>query len=151
MSAFDITFAVLTVLLGLALLALFVLVTYHFMGHQGPQLREGLVLVRRFIGWAWSLFRRFVVWAATNLLSALGRLVRFLVRNASRWWGKRKKRIKLLGMSLFGTGALIGGTILFARLYPNPSLSELKLYLYVLIAAAAVIWLNRWLMEKEKK
>ena len=77
MSAFDIVFATLTILLGLTLLALFVLATYHY---QGPRLRKGLALARRFIGWAWSLLQRFVAWTATNLPSALGRLVRFLVK-----------------------------------------------------------------------
>lgn len=71
MSAFDVTFATVTVLLGVAALVLFVLATYHFVIRKG--------LARRFIGWARPLFTRFVAWMATNLPSALGRLVRFLV------------------------------------------------------------------------
>ncbi|GMR19323.1 MAG: hypothetical protein BMS9Abin34_458 [Patescibacteria group bacterium] len=72
-------------------------------------------------------------------------------RSASVWWDERKDNIKRLGKGLFWVGILIGGTALFARFYPNLGLSELKLYLYVLIAMAAAIWLNKWLVKKEKK
>ena len=66
------------------------------------------------------------------------------------WWPKRKKRIKFLVVALMATGILIGGTALFARVFPQPGLNELKLYLYVLIGVAGLIWLNNWLAEKEK-
>ncbi len=66
MFVFDIAFATLTVLLGLALLALLILATSRFI--KGCQ---GLELARRFISWAWFLLKRFVVWAATSLLSAV--------------------------------------------------------------------------------
>lgn len=69
----------------------------------------------------------------------------------SGWWSQRKKRITFVGKGLIGTGALIGFTSLFTRFFPQPGLSELKLYLYVLIGLASLIWINRWLVEKNKK
>ena len=68
MFVFDIAFATLTVLLGLALLALLVLATCRFVkGYQG------LARAYPFISWAWSLFQRFVVWTTTSLRSVVGR------------------------------------------------------------------------------
>lgn len=91
MSAFNITFAVLTVLLGLASLALFVLVTYRFVERC-----QGLALARRFISWARSLFRRFVVWTVTSLLSIVRWFfswVRPFVRRFVRRLAKRFKPV----------------------------------------------------------
>lgn len=69
----------------------------------------------------------------------------------SGWWSPRKKRIVFIGKGLAGTGLLIGFTVVFARFFPHPGLSELKIYLYVLIGFAGLIWINRWLVEETKK
>jgi len=91
--------------------------------------------VIRLVAWVWNLFRRFVKW--------LGAL---LQRGVSKWWSRRKKRIKWLGKVLIRAGILVGGTIVFARFFPNPGLDELKLYLAFLVAAAFLVLFNRWLV-----
>ncbi len=109
-------------------------------------------------GWikkAWRGIKRVAMWLTRFLAKLLVRFINWLWtstrRSASVWWDERKDNIKWFGKGLVGVGVLIGGTALFAHFYPNPGLSELKLYLYTLIAAAAVIWFNKWLVKKGKK